>query len=251
MSNFARNLNRAFCALTGYRLRRGWYPETVDPISIDIYERVAPYTLTGVERVDALRRAIDHVATKKIPGAFVECGVWRGGSAMAAMLRLKQLNELRDVWLYDTFAGMPRPEQRDVYLSTRESGVDIYDKHTRKGRLWTAATLTEVQQNIAEIEYPDHLVRYVRGLVEATIPEQMPSSISVLRLDTDLYSSTWHELTHLVPLISPGGVLIIDDYGSWSGARDAVDDYFANRPVYLHQIDAVSCMTIIHSRPRD
>lgn len=79
----------------------------------------------------------------------------------------------------------------------------------------------------------------VEGLVQDTLPGRAPDRIAILRLDTDLYNSTRHELEHLYPRLSPGGVLIVDDYGKFSGATRAVDEYFerVNEPILLNRID--------------
>jgi O-methyltransferase len=84
--------------------------------------------------------------------------------------------------------------------------------------------------------YPSDRVHYVKGLVEATVPQQAPDEIAILRLDTDWYESTKHELEHLWPRVRPGGVLIVDDYGHFEGARRAVDEFFGPG-VFLHRID--------------
>jgi O-methyltransferase len=91
------------------------------------------------------------------------------------------------------------------------------------------ASLDEVRKALALIEYPAERLHFVQGLVEETIPGEAPEQIAILRLDTDWEASTRHELEHLWPRLSPGGVLIIDDYGHWARARKAVDDYFADR----------------------
>jgi hypothetical protein len=82
-------------------------------------------------------------------------------------------------------------------------------------------------------------LRFVKGKVEDTVPAQAPARIAILRLDTDWYESTRHELEHLDPRLSPGGVLIIDDYGHWAGCRQAVDEYFASRKLHalLNRVD--------------
>ena len=77
-----------------------------------------------------------------------------------------------------------------------------------------------------ETGYPEEKIHFVQGRVEETIPASAPDSISLLRLDTDWYESTKHELVHLFPRLSPSGVIIIDDYGHWKGCRKAVDEYF-------------------------
>lgn len=241
--SFARSANRAFYRLTGYRVSKGWYPDGIDPDVIKVFEQVKPYTMTNIHRIDALMRVVDYVVSSPIVGDFVECGVWRGGSTMAAAIRFLELGDVRQLWLYDTFEGMPEPDKRDVNRFGT-AGRDIFDRHRRKGESWLDVGIDEVESNIQTTGYPNGAARLVKGLVEDTIPAEAPEAISILRLDTDLYSSTAHELEHLVPRISPGGVLIIDDYGSWAGARAAVDEYFGSRPVFLHRVDH-ACRVIV------
>ena len=94
-------------------------------------------------------------------------------------------------------------------------------------------SLDEVTRNVLGTGYPADRVRFVEGLVEDTIPEQAPEEIAVLRLDTDWYESTRHQLVHLYPRLSSGGVLILDDYGCWLGARQAVDEYIEEHGLHL------------------
>lgn len=233
----SRALNRALCRATGYRLKRGWYPDGIEAHVLGIFERVAPYTMTTVLRIDALVRSVEHVVSARVPGDFVECGVWKGGSAMAAAVRFSQLGDQRQLWLYDTFEGMPEPDDIDVNRFGI-SGRHVYEAHKQKGESWLDASSEEVRENLRSTGYPLDSVRLVKGLVEDTVPSQAPDAISILRLDTDLYSSTAHELKHLVPRVSPGGILIIDDYGSWAGSRKAVDEYFSgNKSVFLQRVD--------------
>src|SRR5437773_5710167 len=93
---------------------------------------------------------------------------------------------------------------------------------------------------MAATGYPTAKLHFVQGMVEETIPATVPARIAILRLDTDWYQSTRHELEHLYPLVSHIGVLIVDDYGYWKGARKAVDEYFARAqtPMLLHRIDS-------------
>jgi hypothetical protein len=93
--------------------------------------------------------------------------------------------------------------------------------------VWARSPLDEVRRNLLATGYPADRVRFVVGRVEDTLPDQAPESIALLRLDTDWYASTRHELVHLFPRLAVGGVLLIDDYGHWQGARQAVDEYLA------------------------
>jgi hypothetical protein len=188
--------------------------------------------MTSVERCYALWQAIRHVARHDVPGAFVECGVWRGGSSMLVALALREFGATdRDLWLFDTFEGMSDPTEHDVEARTgirADQHLDIVGK-VRESHTFAYASLAEVQRNMELVRHPSGRVHYLQGKVEETVPAQAPAEIAVLRLDTDWYESTRHELEHLWPRVLPNGVLIIDDYGHWAGARKAVDEYFAGR----------------------
>jgi hypothetical protein len=206
----------------------------------EVIERVRPYTMTSPARVAALCDAVSHVVRHGISGDFVECGVWKGGSAMAAALRLTQLNAVdRPLFLFDTFEGMTPPGEIDRSGSSGFSAAALLKSAPDKSHIAARATIEEVRQNMASTGYPPELVHLVRGPVEQTLPDRAPERIAVLRLDTDWYDSTRHELLHLYPRLAAGGILIIDDYGDWQGARKAVDEYFDERkiPIFLNRID--------------
>lgn len=215
-----------------------------EPHYREIYQRVRPFTMTSLSRVYAVISAIEHVSKKGIAGAFVECGVWRGGSSMAALLALKKLGDIsREAWLFDTYEGMVKPGERDGQLEK-----DMHAQFAREdgGSDWCRAGMNDVRANLSTCDYPMERVHLVPGRVEETIPANGPQEIAVLRLDTDWYDSTKHELEHFYPRLARGGVLIIDDYGAWEGARRAVDEYFATHGIdsYLHRIDSTGRMLI-------
>jgi hypothetical protein len=202
---------------------------------------VKEFTMTSPERLFALISAVEYVLHADVPGAFVECGVWRGGSVMAMLETLNRRGSgEREIYLYDTFEGMPPPDGRDVDREGRgaQEQFATSDRVGESGSDWCYADLEAVQRNVHSIRYPRESIYFVKGDVENTIPERAPEQIALLRLDTDWYSSTLHELKHLYPRIQPGGILIIDDYGYWKGAREATDEYFAERgPVFMSRID--------------
>lgn len=213
----------------------------LSPVEQKIVMRVVPYTMTSLDKLAELLQAVTHVVENRVPGAFVECGVWKGGSSMAAALTYMKHN-VRDVdlYLFDTFAGMPPPGEEDYNSGTGASAAELLAKADMESAVRARAGLDEVRRNLASTEYPAERLHYVEGLVEETVPEHAPEQISILRLDTDWYSSTKHELVHLYPRLSKNGVLILDDYGDWDGARKAVDEYFAameQKPL-LHRIGA-------------
>lgn len=191
----------------------------------------APYTMTSMERRWALIKAVQYVVRRGIPGDLVEAGVWRGGSAFITARTLLQLGKPdRGLWLYDTFEGMTAPTGEDVAAHTGTAAAVKFDQ-TRSGEDradWCRASLADVRRTMAISGYPADRIRYVAGKVEETLAAgRHPEQIALLRLDTDWYESTRVEMEILFPRLAPGGVLIIDDYGHWQGARKAVDEYLA------------------------
>jgi hypothetical protein len=150
---------------------------------------------------------------------------------------------IRDVnlHLFDTFEGMPEPTQFDVTLHGKSAAELLAESKSAKEAdgVWAYSALDEVKRNLQTIGYPEERISFIKGKVEDTIPKHAPARIALLRLDTDWYMSVYHSLVHLYPLLSPGGILIIDDYGDWAGARKAVDQYFAENNLHplLHRID--------------
>jgi O-methyltransferase len=218
-----------------------------------IVERALPYTMTGVPRLHALIDAVRYCVRREVPGAFAECGVWRGGSVLAMILALQEQGvDDRDIYLYDTFEGMTEPSDRDVSRFHRPA-VELWEESD--GKPWPgffdpdAFNEEIVRENVSRAGYPDDRLHFVRGPVESTLPAQAPDRLALLRLDTDWYESTLHELEHLYPLVSIGGVLIVDDYGHWEGCRRAVNEYFS-RPempyVLLSRVDYSGRLAIKH-----
>jgi len=142
----------------------------------------------------------------------------------------------RDLYLFDTFEGMPEPGVQDVAYSGKQASEVLRED---AGSRCADAPLDQVKEVLYGTGYPRGKIHFVRGRVEETIPASAPDKISLLRLDTDWYSSTNHELAHLFPRLSHAGVVIIDDYGHWRASRQACDEYFSqNRiPILLNRID--------------
>jgi len=212
-----------------------------------IFEKTREYTMTTMANMYALYKAIKYICEAEIPGDIAECGVWKGGSTMIAALTLLSLGETnRRLWLYDTYAGMAQPAEIDI--GPNEFSPQQRWENAEAGGLntWNNAALDEVKQNLYSTDYPQDKMNFVEGKVEDTIPGDAPEEIALLRLDTDFYESTYHELEHLFPRLSPNGVLIIDDYGWWKGSREATDKYFAENQtkILLHRVDPSSRVAV-------
>ena len=219
----------------------GEYPPDFDAAMVEIVRAVRPYTMTGIECLWTMVQAVRYVQAAQIPGAIVECGVWRGGGMMAAAMALLQSDcRTRDLYLFDTFEGMTPPSTQDRDFRGRAAATRFSKSKTRGvGSDWCFASLEDVQKNMARTGYDAAHVHFVQGQVEATVPQHAPAQIALLRLDTDWYVSTKHELNELYPRLMPGGVLIVDDYGYWRGSRQAVDEYFNQWQIvpFLQRID--------------
>ena len=214
-----------------------------DKTFIDIFEKSRAYTMTSKEIMFSTYQAARYVAQRGIKGDIVECGVWRGGSSLLAALTMRAFqsekssrfswlkNPRRQFWMYDTFEGMTAPTSRDIDVEGITASHYL-ENFAPEGK-WCYADQAEVEGIFQSHGFGDSDYRIVKGDVIETLKNNKPRSISLLRLDTDWYESTMAELEILYPLLSIGGVLIIDDYGHWEGAREAVDEYFGRNPAVL------------------
>ncbi|MFJ4961491.1 Macrocin O-methyltransferase [Streptomyces sp. ADI96-02] len=201
------------------------FPADYDDEAKDVIRAVKPYSMTSPERLNAFILATRYIARHDIPGDIVECGVWRGGSMQACARTLLSVGDTeRDLYLFDTYEGMTPPTAEDLRRDGR-SARELLDAQGKDRPIWAVASLEDVRAGFEQVPYPQERVHYVRGRVEDTVPAQAPERIAILRLDTDWYASTRHELEHLYSRLVSGGVLLIDDYGYWQGSRQAVDEF--------------------------
>lgn len=253
-----RRLNRTLGRLTGFEVRRARpraapstaqstastppaapvvkVPTDIDEEAAAIIRAVRPFTMTDVDKLYAVITAARYVTRYDIPGAIVECGVWRGGSMHAAARALDAAGiHDRRLFLFDTYEGMTDPGPRDRRHDGRMA-TELLASYDKTSRVWAYASLEDVEDGFRQVPYPRHMLHFVKGPVEQTIPDRAPERIAVLRLDTDWYASTAHELTHLYDRLVPGGVLLLDDYGWWQGSHEAVDEF-------LERTGARLCLT--------
>jgi Macrocin-O-methyltransferase (TylF) len=212
-----------------------------DPRFQELYEKCRPYTMTSVERLYALYKSVEYIVAANLPGDFVEAGVWRGGSCMLIAETLLAFGaSSRRIFLFDTFAGHPRPDaEKDIDIWGNRAIDEWHRTRTKEDEgQWAYASLEEVRANLALTGYPADALVFVKGMVEETT-QNVDATIALLRLDTDWYASTKAGLEHLYPRLVSGGVLILDDYGHYKGQQLAVDEYFAARkePILLNRID--------------
>lgn len=188
----------------------------------EIADIAQQYSMTNSKNIMETITSMKDLAEREIEGDFVECGVWKGGHVIAALLSSPTV---KHYWLFDTFDGMTEPGEQDFKRGAHATTMAKYRKLGIKN--WCRAELEEVQRNIAPYQQEDQHLHYVVGPVEQTlVSHPLPDKISLLRLDTDFYASTKIELETLWPRLVPGGILIIDDYKSWQGCQQACDEFF-------------------------
>lgn len=240
-------------------IKRGWRPSRATPIDEmylasqfgydeeqeikDAVRLVNQNTMTSFERLASLWQQVRYVDKYNIPGAFVECGVWKGGSVgmMALAHRRSCAKPWRRLHLFDSFQGLPEPKSavdgvEAIKYSGNKSDGALKPIDACVGALSDNKLLLE-----GRISYPEELITYHVGWFENTVPQGSAEigPIALLRLDGDWYESTKVCLEHLYPKVVKGGVIVIDDYGHWEGCRKAVDEYISklHEPVMLSHID--------------
>lgn len=232
-----RYLNKCI-APAGIRLSRltehnSWVP----PVEATEFDKetiklVSQFTMTSPARVWALISAVKYIIQNQIPGDFCECGVWRGGSVLAITRTLQSLGiEDRKIYLYDTFEGMSKPDSKDIESFSGVTAKDLLEATpiADGNNVWAYADLEDVKNTLKYTNYPHQNYVFVEGDVIKTLTEVLPEELALLRLDTDWYESTKIELEKLYPVLVEGGVILIDDYGHWEGARTATDDFFTKQ----------------------
>jgi O-methyltransferase len=234
-TNIVSTAVRGLFSQLGYTIHRTPSWPDMDAQTIALFRSVRSFTMTSIERVYALRESVKYIIRHNVPGSIVECGVWKGGGMMAVAKTLLELETERDLYLFDTFEGMPPPTAVDVDLYGVQADVLLKTNPMTPA----IAPFEEVCRNMYSTGYNPARINLVRGKVEDTLPRAAPREIALLRLDTDWYQSTLHELVHLYPRLIKGGILIIDDYGHFVGSKKAVDEYFQKNgiPIFLNRID--------------
>lgn len=192
------------------------------------------HTMIGFERLRNVRELMSHALGDRVPGDFVETGAWRGGACiyMRAVLKVFGIVDRR-IWVADSFAGLPMPDAQ------RYPAQDLGDLHHTFKEL--AVSLETVQDNFRKYDLLDDQVRFLKGWFKDTLPDAPIDRIAMLRLDGDMYASTMDALQALAHKVSPGGFIVVDDFGAVEGCRQAVADYRRDKGIRapIHDIDGI------------
>jgi hypothetical protein len=182
--------------------------------------------------------SVKYILENKIEGSFVECGVDSGNFQVLWIEELKKQNQIRNIYLYDTFTGLTEPSEFDytrpdaVYYNMDSNSVkktwesQIIDSKTNR---WCYTPLDKVKLRLKLLDYPSENLHYIVGDVMETLKMYVPEKIAILRLDTDWYESSKFELEMMYDSVVSRGLVIFDDYYHWDGQRRAVDDFFEKR----------------------
>lgn len=206
---------------------------------MEIYHQCKEYTQTSIERMYTLYKSIMYIHENSIIWDFIECWVWKWWSAMVIALTLKKLwVSDKNIYLYDTFEWMSTPTEKDVDLTWVVASEELKIRN-KDELIWCYSSLEEVTNNLLKTWYPKDKIKFIKWKVEDTIPLTLPINISLLRLDTDWYESTKHEMIHLFPLLTNKWILIIDDFWHWEWAKKAILEYLKdnNLNYFINRID--------------
>lgn len=197
------------------------------------YNIVSPFSMTSKERIHGLYDSLEFIRNNNIEGDIVECGVWKGGNILG-IIEYLDYHKIYDktVWLYDTFNGMTNPTDVDIDINGKKASEILHE-------VMCLSPIDEVKKTLSLSKFSKEKIKIVEGDVCVTLKslDNLPSNISILRLDTDFYESTKMELNVLYPKLTKNGILIVDDYGHWKGSKLAVDEYFQNQDITIKNLD--------------
>ena len=192
-----------------------------------LFFKVLPYTMVSYERLVNAYALAQRTEEEKLQGAFMECGVWKGGAA-AAMA--SAANPGRQIWLFDSFEGLPEPTLYDGARAKEYAGNKISGTLDSIGKC--VGPLEDVQRLFFRIlRLPGDTIHIEQGWFQDTLPaaKKQVGPIALLRMDADWYESTRCILENLFDSVVQGGYVIIDDYYCWEGCKKAVDEFMQSR----------------------
>lgn len=203
----------------------------------DIIYEATPASCTHLPALLHLADTVEYLVENDIPGDFVECGVYMGGSCMVIAGVLKHLGSNRRLLMYDTFDGVPMPNSNELTLEGN-SLQEWYknNKIDEEGNSsWCYCSFEDVFDNMDTVGYNGD-IEYIKGDVLETIPNNYSRQIALLRIDVDLDEPTRHVLDHLYKLIPNNGSLILDDYGHFPKVKETVDSFLQEDKNKLEEI---------------
>jgi O-methyltransferase len=183
----------------------------------ELARTVKPYTLCDSLRIATLHGLAGEIRDEKIPGDIVECGVFNGGTG-AVLAEAISGDAGRKIWLYDTFEGMPVPGDKDGPLAASYTGQ-------------VRGSMDMVKEVLGKVGFPENRAVLRKGLFADTFQQPLPEQVALLHVDSDWYDSVLLTLRTFYPRVPEGGVIVLDDFGHWEGAREAFYDFCAEASI--------------------
>lgn len=205
--------------------------ELFKPAKLSLLIKVAPFSLDSYGALSNVYNLATDVEKRKLPGSYVECGVWKGGCAATMAAITNRFASGRTTWYFDSFEGMPEPTEKDARGSGKTGKVEDIMGDKLKASI---SDVEEIAFNILKLRREKNII--VKGWFKNTLPVKKAQigQIAILRLDGDWYESTMTALTELYDQVVPGGYIIIDDYGSWEGCKRAVHEFRDSRGITMN-----------------
>lgn len=207
---------------------------------LKMFEKINEISLTSLPNRWSLYQSLSYIQENNIEGDIVETGVFKGANLVLINDFLNKFNIDKKIYAYDTYEGQPKPSNLDFDYKGN-SMIKKFSNSDKKNSNSVYCSLENVKKNIEKYSSNNlNKLIFIKGKVEETLRDEknVPSQISLLRLDTDFYDSIKKSLEILYPKLIKGGVLIIDDYGHFKGAKIAVDDYFRDKKsIWMHRVD--------------
>jgi hypothetical protein len=196
---------------------------------------ISQYTMSGYRRFSNIYDLSEMVEKESISGAFVECGVWKGGCAATMAYIARKYNSDRKIWLFDSFEGLPKPSEKDGIAAKSRMTMNVKEE-TRKC-IASVKDIEEIFFKKLKIERKKVLIR--KGWFQNVLPNVKDEigAIAILRIDADWYESTKSCFDNLYDNVVPGGYVVIDDYGHWEGCRKAVDEFLESRNISVELVE--------------
>lgn len=215
----------------------------IAPPCLQLARQLVPqYTMVSLPRLKKLYELGENLAQDGPAGAVVECGVWNGGSSAMIAAGLHARGNSRAFWLFDSFEGLPQPTDKD------EIAVQ-----TGYFPGWCTGAVTRVEEAHRLAGGGASPLHIHPGWFEETLPLQGKAigPIALLHVDADWYESVYTVFQTLYAQVVPGGVVVIDDYGSWRGCRRALEDFFGDSPLLAAQLYSIDGHAVYFTKPSE
>lgn len=197
--------------------------------------KISQYTMSGYRRFSNIYDLSETVEKESISGAFVECGVWKGGCAATMAYVAQKYNSDRKTWLFDSFEGLPEPSEKDGIVAKSRMAINVKEENRK-----CVASVEDIEELFFQklkLERKYVLIR--KGWFQNVLPnvKNEIGAIAILRIDADWYESTKSCFDNLYDNVVSGGYVVIDDYGHWEGCRKAVDEFLESRNISVELVE--------------